>query len=295
MNAKQLERMKHGLGFIAALDQSGGSTPKALKLYGIQPDAYEGDTEMFNLVHQMRTRIMTNPAFSSKHILGAILFEQTMDRLVNGQLTADYLWEVKGIIPFLKVDKGLAPLENGVQLMKPISNLDDLLHRANQRRIFGTKMRSFIQEANHDGIRAVVAQQFEYAIQIAQAGLMPIIEPEVDIKSPDKAAAEVLLKQELLANLEKLPDSIQVMFKLTIPSLDNFYADLVKHPKVVRMVVLSGGYSREEANHHLARNHGLIASFSRALTEGLTAQQSDEQFNQVLLDAVTSIYEASIT
>lgn len=295
MNAKQLERMKHGLGFIAALDQSGGSTPKALKLYGIQPDAYEGDTEMFNLVHQMRTRIMTSPAFSSKHILGAILFEQTMDRLVNGQLTADYLWEVKGIIPFLKVDKGLAPLENGVQLMKPISNLDDLLHRANQRRIFGTKMRSFIQEANHDGIRAVVAQQFEYAIQIAQAGLMPIIEPEVDIKSPDKAAAEVLLKQELLANLEKLPDSIQVMFKLTIPSLDNFYADLVKHPKVVRMVVLSGGYSREEANHHLARNHGLIASFSRALTEGLTAQQSDEQFNQVLLDAVTSIYEASIT
>ncbi len=295
MNAKQLERMKHGLGFIAALDQSGGSTPKALKLYGIQPDAYEGDTEMFNLVHQMRTRIMTSPAFSSKHILGAILFEQTMDRLVNGQLTADYLWEVKGVIPFLKVDKGLAPLENGVQLMKPISNLDDLLHRANQRRIFGTKMRSFIQEANHDGIRAVVAQQFEYAIQIAQAGLMPIIEPEVDIKSPDKAAAEVLLKQELLANLEKLPDSIQVMFKLTIPSLDNFYADLVKHPKVVRMVVLSGGYSREEANHHLARNHGLIASFSRALTEGLTAQQSDEQFNQVLLDAVTSIYEASIT
>jgi fructose-bisphosphate aldolase class I len=295
VNAKQLERMKHGLGFIAALDQSGGSTPKALKLYGIQPDAYEGDTEMFNLVHQMRTRIMTSPAFSSKHILGAILFEQTMDRLVNGQLTADYLWEVKGIIPFLKVDKGLAPLENGVQLMKPISNLDDLLHRANQRRIFGTKMRSFIQEANHDGIRAVVAQQFEYAIQIAQAGLMPIIEPEVDIKSPDKAAAEVLLKQELLANLEKLPDSIQVMFKLTIPSLDNFYADLVKHPKVVRMVVLSGGYSREEANHHLARNHGLIASFSRALTEGLTAQQSDEQFNQVLLDAVTSIYEASIT
>lgn len=295
MNAKQLERMKHGLGFIAALDQSGGSTPKALKLYGIQPDAYEGDTEMFNLVHQMRTRIMTSPAFSSKHILGAILFEQTMDRLVNGQLTADYLWEVKGVIPFLKVDKGLAPLENGVQLMKPISNLDDLLHRANQRRIFGTKMRSFIQEANHDGIRAVVAQQFEYAIQIAQAGLMPIIEPEVDIKSPDKAAAEVLLKQELLANLEKLPDSIQVMFKLTIPSLDNFYADLVKHPKVVRMVALSGGYSREEANHHLARNHGLIASFSRALTEGLTAQQSDEQFNQVLLDAVTSIYEASIT
>jgi len=295
VNAKQLERMKHGLGFIAALDQSGGSTPKALKLYGIQPDAYEGDTEMFNLVHQMRTRIMTSPAFSSKHILGAILFEQTMDRLVNGQLTADYLWEVKGVIPFLKVDKGLAPLENGVQLMKPISNLDDLLHRANQRRIFGTKMRSFIQEANHDGIRAVVAQQFEYAIQIAQAGLMPIIEPEVDIKSPDKAAAEVLLKQELLANLEKLPDSIQVMFKLTIPSLDNFYADLVKHPKVVRMVVLSGGYSREEANHHLARNHGLIASFSRALTEGLTAQQSDEQFNQVLLDAVTSIYEASIT
>ncbi len=295
MNAKQLERMKHGLGFIAALDQSGGSTPKALKLYGIQPDAYEGDTEMFNLVHQMRTRIMTSPAFSSKHILGAILFEQTMDRLVNGQLTADYLWEVKGVIPFLKVDKGLAPFENGVQLMKPISNLDDLLHRANQRRIFGTKMRSFIQEANHDGIRAVVAQQFEYAIQIAQAGLMPIIEPEVDIKSPDKAAAEVMLKQELLANLEKLPDSIQVMFKLTIPSLDNFYADLVKHPKVVRMVVLSGGYSREEANHHLARNHGLIASFSRALTEGLTAQQSDEQFNQVLLDAVTSIYEASIT
>lgn len=295
MNAKQLERMKHGLGFIAALDQSGGSTPKALKLYGIQPDAYEGDTQMFDLVHQMRTRIMTSPAFTSKHILGAILFEQTMDRMVDGQLTADYLWEVKGVIPFLKVDKGLAPLEDGVQLMKPLANLNDLLHRANQRRIFGTKMRSFIQDANPKGIKAVVAQQFEYAIQIAQAGLVPIIEPEVDIKSPEKAAAETLLKQELLDHLEQLPNGIQVMFKLTIPSLDNFYADLVKHPKVIRMVALSGGYSRDEANRHLARNHGLIASFSRALTEGLTAQQSDDAFNKVLLQAVTSIYEASIT
>ena len=295
MNAKQLERMKHGLGFIAALDQSGGSTPKALKLYGIQPDAYEGDTQMFDLVHQMRTRIMTSPAFTSKHILGAILFEQTMDRMVDGQLTADYLWEVKGVIPFLKVDKGLAPLEDGVQLMKPLANLNDLLHRANQRRIFGTKMRSFIQDANPKGIKAVVAQQFEYAIQIAQAGLVPIIEPEVDIKSPEKAAAETLLKQELLDHLEQLPNGIQVMFKLTIPSLDNFYADLVKHPKVIRMVALSGGYSRDEANRHLTRNHGLIASFSRALTEGLTAQQSDDAFNKVLLQAVTSIYEASIT
>ncbi len=295
MNAKQLEQMKHGLGFIAALDQSGGSTPKALKLYGIQPDAYEGDTQMFDLVHQMRTRIMTSPAFTSKHILGAILFEQTMDRMVDGQLTADYLWEVKGVIPFLKVDKGLAPLEDGVQLMKPLANLNDLLHRANQRRIFGTKMRSFIQDANPKGIKAVVAQQFEYAIQIAQAGLVPIIEPEVDIKSPEKAAAETLLKQELLDHLEQLPNGIQVMFKLTIPSLDNFYADLVKHPKVIRMVALSGGYSRDEANRHLARNHGLIASFSRALTEGLTAQQSDDAFNKVLLQAVTSIYEASIT
>jgi fructose-bisphosphate aldolase class I len=295
VNAKQLEQMKHGLGFIAALDQSGGSTPKALKLYGIQPDAYEGDTQMFDLVHQMRTRIMTSPAFTSKHILGAILFEQTMDRMVDGQLTADYLWEVKGVIPFLKVDKGLAPLEDGVQLMKPLANLNDLLHRANQRRIFGTKMRSFIQDANPKGIKAVVAQQFEYAIQIAQAGLVPIIEPEVDIKSPEKAAAETLLKQELLDHLEQLPNGIQVMFKLTIPSLDNFYADLVKHPKVIRMVALSGGYSRDEANRHLARNHGLIASFSRALTEGLTAQQSDDAFNKVLLQAVTSIYEASIT
>ena len=214
MNAKQLEQMKHGLGFIAALDQSGGSTPKALKLYGIQPDAYEGDTQMFDLVHQMRTRIMTSPAFTSKHILGAILFEQTMDRMVDGQLTADYLWEVKGVIPFLKVDKGLAPLEDGVQLMKPLANLNDLLHRANQRRIFGTKMRSFIQDANPKGIKAVVAQQFEYAIQIAQAGLVPIIEPEVDIKSPEKAAAETLLKQELLDHLEQLPNGIQVMFKL---------------------------------------------------------------------------------
>lgn len=293
-DAKKLEFMKTGKGFIAALDQSGGSTPKALALYGIKEDAYDGEEKMFDLVHEMRTRIMTSPSFTSERVLGAILFEMTMDRKVNGKYSADYLWEDKGMLPFLKVDKGLADLADGVQLMKPMPELDALLKRANERNIFGTKMRSVIKEANPKGIAAVVEQQFEVAKQILAAGLMPIIEPEVDINSPDKVECEKLLKQEIFAQLDKLPADTKVMFKVTIPTEPNFYADLIAHPKSLRVVALSGGYSRELSNEKLKENPGLIASFSRALAEGLSAQQTDEEFNKTLDATVQGIYEASI-
>lgn len=292
MNQEQAQRMTNGKGFIAALDQSGGSTPKALAAYGVAADSYQGEDEMFNLVHQMRTRIITSPAFSKEHILGAILFEQTMDREIEGKKTGDYLWDVKGIVPFLKVDKGLAAEENGVQLMKPMPGLDDLLKRAVERHIFGTKMRSVIKKASREGIKAIVDQQFENGEKISKAGLVPIIEPEVDIHIADKAEAEAILKEEILKHLEKVEKP--VMLKLSIPSKDNFYEELIQHPKVMRVVALSGGYSRDEANELLARNHGLIASFSRALAEGLSAQQSDAEFNAMMKDSVDRIYAASI-
>jgi fructose-bisphosphate aldolase class I len=295
MNKEQYERMKTGKGFIAALDQSGGSTPKALAAYGIDHSAYSNDEQMFDLVHEMRTRIIKSPAFTSKHILGAILFENTMDRKIDGQYTADYLWKVKGIVPFLKVDKGLADEADGVQLMKPIPNLDELLKKANTRSIFGTKMRSVIKRANPDGIKAIVDQQFEIGKRIIAAGLVPIIEPEVDINSPDKAESENLLKAEIFAQLAKLGKNDKVMLKISIPTVDNFYADVMKDPHMVRVVALSGGYSREDADDKLSRNHGLIASFSRALSEGLKAQQSDDEFNAMLDGSVDSIYQASIT
>ena len=291
MNQEQAQRMTNGKGFIAALDQSGGSTPKALAAYGVAADSYQGEDEMFNLVHQMRTRIITSPAFSKEHILGAILFEQTMDREIEGKKTGDYLWDVKGIVPFLKVDKGLAAEENGVQLMKPMPGLDDLLKRAVERHIFGTKMRSVIKKASREGIKAIVDQQFEIGEKISEAGLVPIIEPEVDIHIADKAEAEAILKEEILKHLEKVEKP--VMLKLSIPSKDNFYEELIQHPKVMRVVALSGGYSRDEANELLARNHGLIASFSRALAEGLSAQQSDAEFNAMMKDSVDRIYAAS--
>ncbi|MFD0715353.1 fructose bisphosphate aldolase [Paenibacillus sp. GCM10027626] len=294
MNIKQLERVHTGKGFIAALDQSGGSTPKALEQYGIQQSSYSTEEEMYALVHEMRTRIIKSPAFDSQFILGAILFENTMDRRIDGQLTADYLWEQKGIVPFLKVDKGLAELEDGVQQMKPIGGLDELLKRAVERNIFGTKMRSLIKEANADGIKKVVEQQFEIGKQIIRYGLVPIIEPEVDIYSADKAAAEKILKDEIAAQLSALDQDAKVMLKLSIPTVDNFYQDLMEDPHVVRIVALSGGYSQAEANDKLAANRGLIASFSRALSQGLTAGQTDEQFNAVLSQSVQSIYEASI-
>lgn len=294
MNQEQVKRMKEGKGFIAALDQSGGSTPKALAAYGVLEDAYSNEDEMFDLVHQMRTRIIKSPAFSSERILGAILFEQTMDRDIDGKKTADYLWEDKGVIPFLKVDKGLAELENGVQLMKPMPDLDALLKRANERHIFGTKMRSVIKELNEEGIKAIVEQQFEVGKQILAADLMPILEPEVDIHSENKEAIEEMMKKEILAGLDKLPEGEQIMLKLTIPTKANAYAELIAHPKVLRVVALSGGYSREDSNKLLAENEGLIASFSRALSEGLSASQSDEDFNTMLQEATDSIYEASI-
>ena len=294
MNSKQTERIRTGKGFLAALDQSGGSTPKALEHYGISRDAYSTEDEMFDLVHQMRTRIMTSPSFTDEFILGAILFEQTMDRTVEGQFTADYLWQTRGIVPFLKVDQGLAPLEGGVQLMKPIAGLDALLKRAVNRNVFGTKMRSVISQAVPEGISRVVDQQFEYALQILKAGLVPIIEPEVDIHSADKAQSEVLLKQELLRHLDTLPDGSNVMLKLSIPTVDGFYSDLMQHPRVLRIVALSGGYSQAEANERLARNPGLIASFSRALAEGLFAGQTDEQFNETLAASIQKIYASSI-
>lgn len=294
MNLAQLERMKNDSGFIAALDQSGGSTPKALAIYGIPKEAYADETEMFQMVHEMRTRIMKSPAFTKERILAAILFEKTMDQKVDGKYSADYLWDVKGILPILKVDKGLLDLENGVQLMKPITDLDALLIRAKDRHIFGTKMRSVIKEANPAGVKAIVDQQFELGKAIAAAGLIPILEPEVDIHTPNKAEAEVLLKQEILEHLKTLDTTSQFMFKLTIPDVDNFYEAVIQNPNVIRVVALSGGYSREAANEKLARNPKLIASFSRALTEGLKVNQSDEEFNAVLDQSIQSIYEASI-
>ncbi|CAH8769539.1 fructose bisphosphate aldolase [Paenibacillus dendritiformis] len=294
MNKEQLERIHTGKGFIAALDQSGGSTPKALLQYGIKEDSYSNDEEMFELVHAMRTRIIKSPAFDSKYILGAILFENTMDRKIDDQFTADYLWEKKGIVPFLKVDKGLAELENGVQLMKPIPDLNDLLKRAVDKHIFGTKMRSVIKEANADGIRNVVEQQFDIGKQILSMGLVPIIEPEVDIYSKDKQQSEQILKDELLKQLSALDKDVRVMLKLSIPTEDNFYRELIEEPHVLRVVALSGGYDQTEANEKLAQNHGLIASFSRALSEGLTAQQTDEEFNAMLSRSIQAIYQASV-
>ena len=291
---EKIEKMRNGKGFIAALDQSGGSTPKALKLYGIEENRYSNEAEMFDLIHQMRTRIIKSPAFNDSKILGAILFEQTMDRKIDGKYTAEYLWEEKRILPFLKVDKGLVDLDaDGVQLMKPITNLADLLKRANEHHVFGTKMRS-VKKASKEGIARVVAQQFEVANEIIVAGLIPIIEPEVDINIPDKAAAEEILQEEILKHLDKLPATSDVMLKLTLPTVENFYTPLTKHPRVVRVVALSGGYSREKANEILGKNQGIIASFSRALSEGLYDQQSDAEFNKTLADSIEGIYEASI-
>lgn len=292
---QQMQKMKTQPGFIAALDQSGGSTPKALKLYGIGEDAWTDEEGMYRVVHQMRTRIITAPSFNGDRVLGAILFENTMDRDIEGRPTADYLWNVKRVVPFLKVDKGLGDEANGVQLMKPMPALDGLLKKAKSKGIFGTKMRSVIKQANADGIRAIVQQQFEAGRQIVAAGLVPIIEPEVDIHCPEKAKAETLLKAGLLEELNKLAPSQLVMLKLTLPEQDDFYSECVKHRQIVRVVALSGGYSRAEANARLARNHGVVASFSRALSEGLTAQQSDAEFDTALNDAIESIYRASIT
>lgn len=291
----QMQKMKSQPGFIAALDQSGGSTPGALRVYGVKEGSWANDDEMYAIVHQMRTRIMTSPAFNGDRILGAILFENTMDRDIAGQPTADYLWNVKKVVPFLKVDKGLAPEKDGVQLMKPMPDLGKLLDRANAKHIFGTKMRSVVKQANEAGIKDIVAQQFEVAKQILAKGLVPIIEPEVDIHCPDKAKAESLLEAGIREALDALPAGQQVMLKLTLPEKDDLYAKLVAHPKIVRVVALSGGYSRDEANARLRRNHGVVASFSRALVDGLTAQQSDAEFNGALDASVQSIYDASRT
>ena len=295
LNTEQLEKMKNGKGFIAALDQSGGSTPKALKLYGIEESAYSGEEEMFDLVHQMRTRIIKSPSLNAERTLGAILFDMTMERTIDGKGTAEYLWENKKIVPFLKIDNGLAAEENGVQVMKAIPELDDRLARANGHKVFGTKMRSVIKLANRKGIQQIVDQQFEIGKKILAAGLVPIIEPEVDINSHEKEQAEGILKLEVLDQLNKLKDNQNVMLKLTLPSQDNFYSDLVAHPRVIRVVALSGGYARDEANKMLAKNNGVIASFSRALTEGLSAQQSDKEFDDALDKAVQGIFEASNT
>ena len=295
LNEQQLEKMKSHPGFIAALDQSGGSTPKALALYGIKEGAWSNEDEMFAIVHEMRTRMITSHAFNGKRIIGAILFENTMDREINGQAAANYLWNVKGVVPFLKVDKGLDDEKDGVQLMKPMPALAALLEKAKSKRIFGTKMRSVIKQANAAGIKDIVNQQFELASQIIAAGLMPIVEPEVDIHCPEKAKAEGLLKAAILEKLNQLPQGQLVMLKLTLPELDNFYADFAKHPKVLRVVALSGGYSRDEANKRLRRNHGVVASFSRALAEGLSAQQSAPEFNATLDKSIQSIFDASNT
>lgn len=294
-NADQLKIAKTRPGFIAALDQSGGSTPKALSLYGIGADAWSNEEEMYGVVHAMRSRIMTSPAFTGDRILGAILFENTMDRQVEGQSTASYLWKVKKVLPFLKIDKGLADLKDGVQLMKPNPGLDALLKKAKAAGIFGTKMRSVIKEANKAGIQAVVDQQFEVGKQIVAAGLVPIIEPEVDIHCPDKAAAEKILHDTIMKKLNTLGKNEIVMLKLTLPEKDNLYADCIAHPNVARVVALSGGYSRDEANERLARQNGMVASFSRALAEGLSAQQSDREFNAMLDDSIQAIFDASIT
>jgi fructose-bisphosphate aldolase class I len=291
----QMEKAGHGRGFIAALDQSGGSTPKALRAYGIDESAYSNEDEMFDLIHEMRTRIITSPAFTGDRLIGAILFEQTMDREIEGKGSAEYLWNVKQVVPFLKVDKGLAPEADGVQLMKPMPGLDDVLARAVSKGLFGTKMRSVIKQPNATGINAIVDQQFAVGKQILAAGLVPILEPEADIFMENRTEAERLLKEGILAGLGDLGASQQVMLKLSIPVVDDFYADLIAHPKVLRVVALSGGYSREDANERLARNHGLIASFSRALAEGLFAQQTDDEFNRLLGESIESIYEASIT
>jgi fructose-bisphosphate aldolase class I len=295
LNQEQLKKMKSHAGFIAALDQSGGSTPGALRAYGIHDGAWSNEDEMFALVHQMRSRVMTSPVFTGQRILGAILFENTMDRRIEGRPTADYLWNVKQVVPFLKVDKGLAAESNGVRLMRPISNLTALLDKAGMNRIFGTKMRSVIQQASPSGIEAAVDQQFELASQIILAGFVPIVEPEVDIHCPQKAKAEELLKAAIRKRLDKLPADHLVMLKLTLPEQDDLYADFVRHPRVVRVVALSGGYTQEQANTRLRRNHGVVASFSRALVEGLSVQQSDAEFNAVLDQSIQRIYDASIT
>jgi len=295
MDTVQLEQMRTKPGFVAALDQSGGSTPKALSSYGIKEDAWSTEAEMFALVHQMRTRIITSPSFTGERILGAILFENTMDSDIEGQPSADYLWNVKGVVPFLKVDQGLEAEKGGVQLMRPMPNLAALLARAKAKRIFGTKMRSFVKQANPEGIREIVNQQFEAARQIIAADLVPIIEPEIDIHCPEKAKAEGLLKAAILEKLDELPMDQMVFLKLTLPEQDDFYAECVSHPKVVRVLALPGGYSREEGNNRLRRNQGIVASFSRALVEGLSAQQSDTEYNALLDESIQSIFEASTT
>jgi fructose-bisphosphate aldolase class I len=295
MNSEQLEKIRTGSGFIAALDQSGGSTPKALKAYGIEESQYNGDDEMFDRIHEMRTRIVTSQSFSGSRILGAILFENTMDRSIDGMSSSDYLWNIKGVVPFLKVDKGLADEQHGVQVMKPIDGLDGLLDKASENNIFGTKMRSVIKSADEDGINAVVDQQFEIGNRILQAGLMPIIEPEVDIHSPEKSACEGLMRDAIMRNLELLSGGDAVMLKLTLPEEDNFYSGLVESEKILRVVALSGGYSREEANARMSRNSGVVASFSRALTEGLSAQQSQSDFDSLLDSSIQSIFDASNT
>lgn len=294
MNEKQLQQMTSKKGFIAALDQSGGSTPKALRLYGIPEDKYSTDDEMFDLVHEMRTRIIKSPSFTGEKIIGAILFEKTIERKIDDKFTADYLWEEKGIVPFLKVDKGLQPEANGVQLMKDIPTLDELLKKGIEKHIFGTKMRSVIKSANEEGIKAIVAQQFDIAKKILSYGLIPIIEPEVDIHSVDKEKCEEILKKEIFANLDKLDKDQKIMLKLTIPSVEGFYSDVIAHDNVHRVVALSGGYTRVDSNEKLAKNPGLIASFSRALTEGLNVDQTQKEFDDLLEESIDGIYQASI-
>jgi fructose-bisphosphate aldolase class I len=295
VNSEQFQKIKTAPGFIAALDQSGGSTPKALRLYGVDESAYSGDAEMYDRIHEMRTRIITSPAFTGERILGSILFEMTMDRQIMGMGAAEYLWQEKNVVPFLKVDKGLAEEADGAQVMKPMPDLDSVMSRAISHGVFGTKMRSVIKLGNEAGVGAVVSQQFEVGRHIVAAGLVPIIEPEIDIHSPEKAQAEVLLKAALLAEIGQLEADEFIMLKLTLPEQDDFYAELVEHPNVLRVVALSGGYTRAEANELLARNHGVVASFSRALTEGLTAQQSEAEFDATLDSSIESIFQASIT
>jgi fructose-bisphosphate aldolase class I len=294
MSSEQLAKIRDGAGFVAALDQSGGSTPKALRLYGVGEDAYANDDEMFDLIHEMRTRIITSPSFNGDRILGAILFEMTMDRDIAGMGSAEYLWKVKNVVPFLKVDKGLADEAEGAQVMKPIPDLESLLERAKQKGVFGTKMRSVVKLANPAGVDAVVDQQFEIGKRILAAGLVPIIEPEIDIHSPEKEEAEALLKGAIVRNLESIPAGALIMLKLTLPEEPGFYTELVEHPKVLKVVALSGGYTRAEANDRLERNPGMVASFSRALTEGLSAQQSDEEFDAMLDESIGSIFAASM-
>ena len=293
MNQEQYDKIRKGDGFIAALDQSGGSTPKALRAYGVGEDTYSNETEMFDRIHEMRTRIITSPSFNGDRVIGAILFENTMDREIEGRGTAEYLWSEKRVVPFLKVDKGLADESDGVQVMNPMPKLDSLLARARDKGVFGTKMRSVIKRADEAGVKAIAEQQFEVGRQILAAGLMPILEPEVDIHSPSKAEAERMLRDNLLAGLEDLPEDQEVMFKLTLPEEDGFYQALVDHPKVLKVVALSGGYSREQANDRLARNPGVIASFSRALVESIFADQSGDEFDRELDKAIQSIYDAS--